>query len=608
MYTGEDHFDLDKLMAIGDHEATTSTMDAISGEWDSATGFVGLMLDKSLKWQAEDDDEKIAKIMSPDEPVKKIDPYTLNQMYPNIPEAFTDEFGPITAQFMVERQQEKQRNSMISQAGGDSFGMNALRFGTGMAKHITDPAEFLIGLAGGFLAAPLFGSVSAGAAALSARGVMGARMLSGASRAAGYVSRTPWLAEATGDILGNLAIEPAYGLLSDDLGDSYTYEDFMMSVVAAPIGMSVAKNGLKAGFRGMKYVGTKAYNKAFTRAIEQVSTGKTVDIGNVTDEVISRIDNGGSIKYNNIDLGEFNNKEAVYMTGKDVNYATNVSGYDIDGSVSFTSNPNRASGMAIGDDISGTVSQIDMSDLNLMNAAKELDTAAKGKIGKFLEDNGITKPEKLDTLSDTLEAIEKHSETPGAAKDLNTKLSKELNSLGYDGIITKAPEFSGNKLTAQKANSVNVFEAAKDKVKIIGHKKVDLSPMSKKLSYNAKAADTTDLLNREKDFFFDSEASKEYNAIAGVDAESSIKTAGATDVGKNIEAEGNIEVAEMDVSSKTKDVQMKKELSMERLNELDAEGTLTPQAKEIIEEVKQLEADTKTEAEIHKAAIACMRD
>lgn len=516
-------------------------------------------------------------------------PYAeLNRMYPHMEEPFTEDLSPEYAKFLADRMASKQRYQNMQAHGNQNLSHQLAYFGAGMYSHVTDPIEFGVGVLGGWAV----GAAAAGLAGTSA--LVGTRI----GAAAAFMARSPILTGVAGDIVGNLAAEPLMMMGAREAGDTYTKADFILSTVAAPIGLSALKYGGTKALKGLRYAGGRALEKAFQTSTMQVAMGKKVDLANVHDAAIARMDNGNAFVYKAQDIG--NMKEGVlYMAGDDFNSHGNVSGLDVEGSVHLTDNPNRASGISIGEGDSGRLTEVSIKDLNIMDGTKDLEPTLKLEVNEFLSKSEIEGAPK--TASEVLDLIQENAKDVVEATKLSREFIEIIKKDGFEGLSLKQDILEGGTTKSEGANSLTIFDNATDKIS----KKKSIT-----VEKSAKAKADESLANKREIERIESDKSNMFNDEESnnlFDSKEKAYFSGTPKV-EPLKADEIIPgKTDFDVNHPTKEIQMETENSMTRLKDLEAEGRLTNEVADIRDEIVLSKEKIELEAEITKASIACMR-
>ena len=515
-------------------------------------------------------------------------PDELNKMYPFMEEPFTEALAPEYAEYLAERQKKKHHYQNMQAHGSQGLTNQLAYFGAGMYAHVTDPIEFGVGVLGGWAV----GAVASGLAGASA--LAGTRI----GAAAAFMARSPILTGIAGDIAGNLAVEPLMMMGAKEAGDTYTTADFMLSTVAAPLGLSALKYGGTRALKGLRFAGGRALEKAFQTSTMQVAMGKKVDLANIKDAAVARMDNGNSFVYKPQDVGQI--KEGVlYMAGDDFKSHGNVSGLDVDGAVHLTDNPNRAAGIAIGEGSAGRLTEVNIKDLNILDGAKDLEASTKLEVDSFLKKNEIEGAPK--TASEVLDLIQENSKDVVAAAKLTREFTDIIKNDGFEGLSLKQDILEGGTSKSAEANSLTIFDNATDKISKRKSITVEKSARAKADESLANKREMERIEADKSNVFEDEGVSNSYDAKekAYYSGEPKVEPVKPSDV-----PPGKVE---FDVSHSTKELQMETENSMTRLNDLEAEGGLSVEVAGIRDDILASKEKIELEAEITKASIACMR-
>jgi len=167
----------------------------------------------------------------------------LNEQYAGYGIEFDEDQYENVAMLMAEDRREKLKQREVMEQGG-----GLIAFAGGMAAHMMDPIEFGAGEVLAAAAPAIAGSIGL------------------ASKGFGE--------KVAGQMLGNLAVEPALIYDANVNGDEYTMGDFAMSVVAAPLLMTAGMHGLGKAAK----LGKSAFVKSFRRAVAAANMDRNLDI------------------------------------------------------------------------------------------------------------------------------------------------------------------------------------------------------------------------------------------------------------------------------------------------------------------------------------------
>lgn len=341
---------------------------------------------------------------------EKVLPGTLNEMFPDLPEKFSEPATMRVAQLISDRHENRRKLQLAIENGPKDFIGGTMTLSASLLPHIIDPLNVAAAFATGGLS-----NYFAGARALSTAGKLGMAM--GENLAA------------------NLAMEPVVFMANRMDNNPYTmrdaFENAVIPAIAFPAIGFAGKKLLRAAGIMDPVMGSAIHSASIGRMAEgkdpsiggellakhlvreTSGTGfrpyeyKSVDINNVSDRPFysATVDGEQTL------IGEYFGKEAIYVSDN-----ANVA----NGSAA------RAGARAPGDVVEVDLSKARLADLN--NPDQGVIDLIKGITGdKFDAPNNLI--ERLTMMADA------------GNEEAYEKFQKGIKDLGYDGVTYKLEKF-----------------------------------------------------------------------------------------------------------------------------------------------------------------------
>lgn len=365
---------------------------------------------------------------------KKIDPRTLNETFPDIPEKFSEPMTMRTAQMISNRWQER-RELERAMGKAEGFTENAATVGAGLLAHMMDP----LSMAAGF-------GVGAVASRLGATGLTGIKAYS---------------ATVAENAIGNALLEPLVVAANKMDGSGYTAKDFFMNTIAPAV---VLPAGILAGKKLLRYAGLvdpRSASQTFDAAVSNLSAGKVSNtaIELLRTQTVREIQGTEFRPYRHAPLAEgprpfyaASREAAPNFAGTRKELIGELLGEDM---VTLTDNPNVANGSAAraGFETPGKVYEMDVSGARLAQVEGDGRDLA-GAFARALGDEYKPGMQATAAFESILAKAQANDEGPLEA------FKAALKEQGFDGVAYKQEAYLGKKLD-QPHNVVALFDEAK---------------------------------------------------------------------------------------------------------------------------------------------------
>lgn len=407
---------------------------------------------------------------------EKVLPGTLNEMFPDLPEKFSEPTSMRVAQLISDRHENRRKLQLAIENGPKDFIGGAMTMSASLLPHIIDP----LNVAASFATAGL-SNYFAGAKALK----MAAQMGISVEAAKNLIPAGTRFAMSVGENLAaNLAMEPVIYAANRMDNNPYTAKDAFENAVIPAIAFPLIGFGGKKLLRAaglMDPVQTSAIHSA---SIGRMAEGKDPSIGGeLLAKSLVRETSGTGFKpyeYKSVDIS--NVSDRPYYSGTVDGEKGLIGEYLGKDTVYLSDNANVANGSAAragarapGDVVEMDLSNVKLADLNSPN--QEIMDLVKGITGdKFDSPNNLI--ERLTTMADA------------GNEEAYSKFQSGIKAMGYDGVSYKldkfldqehpphnvAAIFNPDKLTEKsksRANPEFVPRLSKEEIKAFAEKRLN---------------------------------------------------------------------------------------------------------------------------------------
>lgn len=400
-------------MSQADLDFATDPQSSASASYDAAfeSTPVGALARMYALREAEDSD-----------PVK-LNPKELNEMFPNMPEKFTEPTSRRAAQIMSDRNDERQRLQQVIERGPDDTVSGVTNFAASMLPHIIDPINVAASVATGFAFEGLVGA--------SRIAQMGTASRFGLSVAENFVGNS---------VADTLSYAAAKQDNSEFSVSDAILNNFVTSAAFPAIGL--------AGKKVMRYAGLldPASTGAAYRSMQaNVSRGKTISpaVELLKNQMVAETQGKGFRDYT---YKAMDHQTPFYMASKEVQAdfgkanSAMIGEYHGDGVIYLTDNPNVANGTSarVGAAVAGTIHQVGLRDTNLLDLNQPVPETLHAPLLELLGKD-------FDPSAPGKEVYQKVLAMFDANEIENGHVINQFNDLvkaqGYDGISYKLESF-----------------------------------------------------------------------------------------------------------------------------------------------------------------------
>lgn len=266
-----------------------------------------------------------------------------------------------------------------------------------------------------------------------------------------------------------------------------------------------------------------------------------------------------------------------YAAGNNIDATVPITSVDVDGMVHVTDNPNIANGLTSSETGSGRVLELDLSNTKLMDLDSKLESASD--LGIAL--NKITNAE-IGSVRGAFEHVEASSGSNKFKAEAKASIIDAVKKDGYDGFSYRG----GNPLKEAGVdvdfNGAVLFDS--NKIEKVGESQYSRSPESIAREQAIMQKEMERVASDNSNVFHNDEAGREFLGTESTP------------------------LADYDVSMRTKELIMRRDEGLERLQNMEQKGTLDSNIKTEMEAAQTIKQDTELEAEVMKAGIFCMGD
>lgn len=396
----------------------------------------------------------------------RLTPEKLNEMYKDSGHVFNEPLTARAAQLTIDRAQEDQALSRISEAGPDGFAYGAAKFGAGIISSSLDPLDFAAGVATG----GIFNAVIKSSKYLKRFGL--AEKIAQQTLTKGEKFGVN-VAEGT---IGNIALEPAQYAAQTAEGQDYDAAQGFINSVGGAIGFA----GLRFGAEHIATRGTQLFDHLSGRedrlheSMQRTSVAQTINDEHV--RVDSYVKDAAKAIDHSVEMhGEyrFEPKTEEQLKEKPLYMAADrpSTHFDSVNSKPFTQNFGEGVYLTDAEHVANGTASSKFSDSNGNIVSVEVNKDLKTiDLNEPVPSNMKTNIETAvgrainpdETLSSLLNEIQVKNNELGIKESAKDTLKNFSQIAGYDGYRFKEDNLAGEKVAPH--NQVYVFPESKDKL------------------------------------------------------------------------------------------------------------------------------------------------